>query len=546
MSRIPVRTPSRTESRDRFLHQDPLERAIPPMYKHIRDTETMRPATVGRVRPSTRATAETVKTPSRPAERKPATATKAASQQSSHVHSVTQVGSDRSISSDLAGKRPGTAKTIVNDPKTPNLRKHKSTAGLREHIAKARADLQKSARKPVNAMQTPSDSRNQDDEELPGETEAEDPFSLIKDPFNQAKLRPKVDPSLNRAIGKAREDGKLNISNMQLCRIPDDVYSMYKADPSHVIDFSMDSKSAWYDYAELTHFNAADNEISEIEDLLVDVFGGLESINLHNNNLRSLPQSLLRLDQLTSLNLAGNKLGNDALDLICQFESLIDLNMSRNSLNGLLTPNLANLQSLNTLELQENDLEAIDYSLTGCPNLQKLNLSGNKITKLCISQLAKQTGLVELDASRNKISSVLVDSTLSFPRLEILNLSHNSISELSHAANHTLSLPSLGILLLLQNRLKDLDGLTFPNLINLNLEGNQFTALPDSLYALQNLRHLDISDNKIPELSYKLGSMNLTQFRWQGNPVQMRGVFGMTTEEILRHLRKYAPIQDRT
>lgn len=423
--------------------------------------------------------------------------------------------------------------------KTQELRGVKSSAGLREHIAKARAELHKSAKK---IPSTPRRVRSPNGYDMAVEADVDDPFSTIKDPFNQAKFRPKSDPSIDRAIKRAREGGRLNIANTQLSRIPEAVYNMYKPDPSHVIDFSSDSGSAWYEYSDLTYFNAADNDIDTVEDEFVDTFGGVESIDLHNNKLGCIPQSFLQLGVLTSINLAGNNIDEASLSILCQIDNLVDLNVSRNRLSGSLSTKLSNLHRLTTLDISENELDAIEHALIGCTKLQKLNLSGNRIEKLGVSQLSKQLDLIELDASRNRIDTSFVDMDLTFPRLERLNLAHNAITNTTAVSNHlVLNLPVLSTLLLLQNKISNLHGLSIPAVVNLNIEGNRFTVLPDAVFDLRHLRHLDISDNQLTEIDYRLGFMPLTQLRWEGNLVRMRSCFGLSTAELLKHLVQLAP-----
>ncbi|CCG81983.1 Predicted protein [Taphrina deformans PYCC 5710] len=527
MSRIPIRTPSRSSVRN----DEDQYRVTVPQYAAYQHNSI---AHQGKSSNVPNAPSDVFKTPSRPRSVIPSSSTTPLPQPSYRPSSAQGIS-----------HRPSTA-VKVNPIKAPELHKAKSSAGLREHIAKARAELQKSARKPAaapRARQAAVSSTASDD--VPS-LEVDDPFSAIKDPFNQAKNKPSFDPQLDAAIKRARTDGRLAIASMRLQKIPRDVIDMYKPDPSHVIDFSMDSAPSWYDYADLTYVNIADNELEEIDESLIDIIGSVATIDLHNNHLAKLPQSLLELSQLTTLNLSDNKLTTDILNLITLLPTLTELNLSRNKLGGILSSKLSKLDQLSRLDLSDNELEAIDYSLTGCTKLQHLNLSGNQLTRLQVSQLSQQTGLVELDASRNKISPALIDTTLTFPRLSILNLSHNKIRELQDDS-HVLSLPNLTTLSLMQNQLTSIDTILdeSKNLINLNIEGNNFTTLPNRLFSLQTLRFVDISDNRLEVIPHEIGFMeNLSQFRWEGNPARMRGCFGLDTQGILKYLRGRAPLTD--
>ncbi len=103
---------------------------------------------------------------------------------------------------------------------------------------------------------------------------------------------------------------------MGLKDVPDEVLKMYDLESIGHADGS------WAESVDLSRFVAADNELETIDDALfpdvdpngftseeVDdrgrIFWGLESADLHNNMLISLPLGLRRLHQLTSLNLVS-------------------------------------------------------------------------------------------------------------------------------------------------------------------------------------------------------------------------------------------------
>lgn len=62
--------------------------------------------------------------------------------------------------------------------------------------------------------------------------------------------------------------------------VPEDVYTMYDlSNKTVVVDFSSRS-SGWYDSVDLERFNAAGNEISEIDERIVDEFGGIRHFDV--------------------------------------------------------------------------------------------------------------------------------------------------------------------------------------------------------------------------------------------------------------------------
>jgi len=172
-----------------------------------------------------------------------------------------------------------------------------SSAALRDQIAKAKA----AKRAPVVAKGQQSNSQNNDS--------AFDPFA---DPFN---TKPKGSSGLMRKrIEAARGDGRLNIAGLGLKHIPDEVLSMY--------DQREDSSMNWSQMTDLVRFVAADNDLDTIsDDIFPDVttevamdnqsefkglqFRGVEMLDLHGNNLQTVPAGLRWLERLTVLNLVS-------------------------------------------------------------------------------------------------------------------------------------------------------------------------------------------------------------------------------------------------
>lgn len=102
---------------------------------------------------------------------------------------------------------------------------------------------------------------------------------------------------------------------MGLREIPAEVMNMYNLESIGGGD------GAWAESVDLTRFVAADNELEMIDDSIFpdcdpqdtaddedsqgNIFGGLETLDLHGNMLIALPMGLRRLPQLTSLNLVS-------------------------------------------------------------------------------------------------------------------------------------------------------------------------------------------------------------------------------------------------
>ncbi|XP_058160569.1 leucine-rich repeat-containing protein 47 [Dasypus novemcinctus] len=107
----------------------------------------------------------------------------------------------------------------------------------------------------------------------------------------------------------------------------------------------------------------------------------LQSLNLSGNRLRELPADLARCaPRLQTLNLTGNCLDcfPAALFQPGALPLLSELAAADNCLREL-SPDIAHLASLKTLDLSNNQLSEIPAELADCPKLRELSLRGNQL-----------------------------------------------------------------------------------------------------------------------------------------------------------------------
>ncbi|XP_053431422.1 leucine-rich repeat-containing protein 47 [Nycticebus coucang] len=107
----------------------------------------------------------------------------------------------------------------------------------------------------------------------------------------------------------------------------------------------------------------------------------LQSLNLSGNRLRELPADLARCaPRLQSLNLSGNCLDSFPAALFSPgaLPLLSELAAADNCLREL-SPDIAHLASLKTLDLSNNQLSEIPAELADCPKLKEINFRGNKL-----------------------------------------------------------------------------------------------------------------------------------------------------------------------
>ncbi|XP_022454196.1 leucine-rich repeat-containing protein 47 [Delphinapterus leucas] len=110
-------------------------------------------------------------------------------------------------------------------------------------------------------------------------------------------------------------------------------------------------------------------------------FPQLQSLNLSGNRLRELPADLARCaPRLQTLNLTGNRLDAfpAALFRPGALPLLSELAAADNCLREL-SPEIAHLASLKTLDLSNNQLSEIPAELADCPRLKDINFRGNRL-----------------------------------------------------------------------------------------------------------------------------------------------------------------------
>ncbi|KAL7898077.1 hypothetical protein HDV63DRAFT_375220 [Trichoderma sp. SZMC 28014] len=434
------------------------------------------------------------------------------------------------------------APAAKEDAVEPNQTAQKSSTALRDQIAKAKA-AKRAAMK-----------QTQDQEQAPGAASIPNEMAAIpsnssfnydaafEDPFNLNKGQDAGDKVLKQRIGAARTSGKLNIAALGLKEIPSDVIKMYDME-------SIGAGGSWAESVELTRLIAADNELEKLDDAMFpdlgleelendeegrgNMFGGLETVDLHGNQLLTIPMGFRRFLHLTTLNLSSNRLENGCLEIIAQMTTVRDLKLANNHLAGQLSPCLTSLSALEILDVHGNKLSALPPNIEDLSRLRVLNLSENSFESLPFEGLSK-LALTELDLKKNQLSGTLIDEPIgSLPTLQTLDISVNRLTRLV-PADTSISLPVVHNLTLSMNRLQELpDMATWTSLLTLAADTNNISSIPLSFTSLEKVRQADFSSNDIRVVPPEISRMDsLTLLRLSGNPLRDKKFASASTEDI--------------
>ncbi|XP_022890118.1 probable LRR receptor-like serine/threonine-protein kinase At3g47570 [Olea europaea var. sylvestris] len=229
----------------------------------------------------------------------------------------------------------------------------------------------------------------------------------------------------------------------------------------------------------------------------------LTGILVSNNQLSgNLPSWIENFENLTNIEMRGNKFKGHIPIEIGKLRNLHILDLSHNNFSGKIPSFLGNLSLLTKLHLNDNSFYGeIPFSLGMCQNLQGLNLSKNNLNGTIPSQVFSLSSLSSyLDLSNNHLVGQLPT--------EVGNLDN------------------LGELVISENKLSGEIPVTLSSCVRLEkllMNKNFFRGtIPSSLSTLRGLRFLDLSQNNlsgtIPQFlgSFDLQYLNLSFNSFEG------------------------------
>ncbi|NXK90877.1 LRC40 protein, partial [Formicarius rufipectus] len=353
----------------------------------------------------------------------------------------------------------------------------------------------------------------------------------------EAQPEPPVPQGLLRA---ARRSGQLNLAGRGLCHVPPHVWRINVDPPEEALqNLSFTAADRWWEQTDLTKLILASNKLQSLSED-VQLLPALTLLDVHDNQLTSLPSALGQLENLQKLDVSHNKLQSLPEELL-QLPRLRSLLLQHNELSHL-PQGLGQLLSLEELDVSNNHLTAIPTSFALLVNLVRLNLACNQLKDLP-ADLSAMKSLRQLDCTKNYLETV-PPKLATMASLEQLYLRKNKLHSLPE-------LPSCKLLKELHAGENQIEILNAENLKHLNslcvleLRDNKIKSVPEEITLLQKLERLDLANNDISRLPYTLG--NLPQLKFlalEGNPLRTirRDLLQKGTQELLKYLR--SKIQD--
>uniref|UniRef100_A0AAY4EXG4 Leucine-rich repeat-containing protein 40 n=1 Tax=Denticeps clupeoides TaxID=299321 RepID=A0AAY4EXG4_9TELE len=336
-------------------------------------------------------------------------------------------------------------------------------------------------------------------------------------------------------IKAARKSGQLNLSGRGLTEVPQSVWRLNVDTPEEAQqNASFGGADRWWEQTDLTKLLLSSNRLETLPGDL-RLLPALLVLDVHDNQLATLPKEIGELEQLQKLILSHNKLKELPSELWV-LKNLRCLHLQQNQLERL-PPEIGQLTGLDDIDLSTNQLAEVPESLGNLVNVVKLNLSCNKLRSLPPA-IIHMKNLRMLDCTRNQLESI-PPVLAQMESLEQLYLRHNRLRFLPELPScQTLKELHVGnnqIEAVEAEHLKHLSALSV-----LELRDNKLKSLPEEVTLLLGLERLDLTNNDLTSLPYTLGNLpRLKSLMLEGNPLRSirRDLLTKGTSELLKYLR---------
>lgn len=209
----------------------------------------------------------------------------------------------------------------------------------------------------------------------------------------------------------------------------------------------------------------------------------------------------------------------DLPDSAQRLSTIAKLDLSNNNMK-CLAESLTSLVNLRTLDVHSNQLTSLPHSMGRLKKLKTLNISGNFFAELPES-VQNCSGLEELNADFNDLKQLPETLGVKLFNLQKLSVHSNKLTYLPCSISCLISLRVLDVHM---NKLgclpQDIGNLENLQILNISCNFHYLNALPDSICRLTRLDELDVSYNQIKTLPDLFGDLvMLTRLNLEGNPL---------------------------
>ncbi|KAF9543214.1 hypothetical protein EC957_001089 [Mortierella hygrophila] len=244
-------------------------------------------------------------------------------------------------------------------------------------------------------------------------------------------------------------------------------------------------------------------ELGQIPHEFFDGLRNLRELYLDHNDIKVVPDSLLKLTKLDVLDLSCNSISSfHSAFKMKKLKNLRRLNLDHNMLTDI-SP-IYKLKSLRELRMNHNFVPFLAIAIQNMTKLKILAMESNSLSTLP-ETMGKLGNLCELRLSDNNLRA-LPESIGSIRTLQVLALRSNLLERLPESWK---DMENLSTLDLASNKLTSLpaDIVRLPKLTHLDLHDNQIRALPDKIGQLSNLVVLQLCNNQLRELPRDIGRL---------------------------------------
>ncbi|KAI1320272.1 hypothetical protein EDD11_001487 [Mortierella claussenii] len=243
--------------------------------------------------------------------------------------------------------------------------------------------------------------------------------------------------------------------------------------------------------------------LGQIPHEFFDGLRNLRELYLDHNDIKVVPDSLLKLSKLDVLDLSCNSISSfHSAFKLKKLKNLRRLNLDHNMLTDI-SP-IYKLKSLRELRMSHNFVPYLAIAIHNMAKLKILAMESNSLATLP-ETMGKLGNLCELRLSDNNLRT-LPESIGSIRTLQVLALRSNLLEKLPESWK---DMENLSTLDLACNRLTSLPGdiVRLPKLTHLDLHDNQIEVLPDKIGQLSNLIVLQLCNNQLRELPKDIGRL---------------------------------------